>query len=142
MLLSDLITFIKKTQEVKSKKAFPWADDALGQYLTWAFSKNYLFLEADNDGISGLTVAYPLPFGSDKTVASVLPSDIGVSLENEHLKEIAVMDTIFRTETARVAITKKFMERFPNWENQKKVASRKNNIVTLPNKYFKLLLKI
>jgi len=142
MLLSDLIIFIKKTQEVKSKKAFPWADDALGQYLTWAFSKNYLFLEADKDGISGLSIVYPLPFESDKTVASILPSDTGINSENEHSKELAIMDTIFKTETARIAMTKKFMERFPNWENQKKVASRKSIVVTLPNKYFKLLLKI
>ena len=142
MLLSDLIAFIKKTQEDKSEKAFPWADESLGQYLSWAFSNNYLFLESDNNGISGLTIAYPLPFGSDNTIKSVLPSHISISKENEHLKEIAVMDTIFKTETARIAITKKFMERFPNWENQKKVATRKSIVVTLPNKYFKLLLKI
>ena len=142
MLLSDLIAFIKKTQEEKSKKAFPWADAELGQYLSWAFSNDYMFVDSDENGIVGLLIAYPLPYGSDGSINTLLPSDIGVSKNNEHLKELVIMDGIFKTKTARKHITNKFMQRFPNWKNQKKWATRKLKPTVLTNRYIELTLTL
>lgn len=142
MLLSDLISFIKTTQKEKSKKAFPWADAELGQYLSWAFSNDYMFIDSDENGLAGLLIAYPLPYGSDGSIQTLLPSDLGVSKEMEHLKELVIMDGIFKSSKARKNITSKFMQRFPNWKMQKKWATRKLKPTVLSNRYIELTLNL
>lgn len=138
MFLSDLITFIKKTQEEKSKKAFPWADAELGQYLSWAFSKNCLFVESDEKGINGLLVAYPVNWVFTNDLKSLLPNDAEYTPEQEKEKHICIMDGIFKTKEARKNITVKFTKRFPNWKNQAKWAVRKGNVTELNNRYIQL----
>lgn len=138
MFLSDLIEFIKTTHTDTKKQAFPWTDEGLTQYLSWAFSKNYLFIDSDENGITGALVCYVLPSGSDGSIQSLLPSDIEVHKQNEHLKEIVIMDGIFKTSKSRKTITNKFMKRFPNWEKQKKWAVRKGVSKTLDNRYIHL----
>ena len=138
MLLADIITFIKKTQEEKSAKAFPWADDELGQYVSWAFSKNCLFLESDEKGISGLLIAYPVNWVFTNDVKHLLPSDAEFTPEQEKEKHISIMDGIFKTTEARKNITLKFTKRFPNWKNQAKWAVRKGNVTELNNRYIQL----
>jgi hypothetical protein len=138
MLLADIITFIKKTQEEKSTKAFPWADDELGQYVSWAFSKNCLFLESDEKGINGLLIAYPVNWVFTNDVKHLLPTDAEFTPEQEKEKHISIMDGIFKTTEARKNITLKFIKRFPNWKNQAKWAVRKGNVTELNNRYIQL----
>jgi hypothetical protein len=138
MFLSDLITFIKKTQEEKSKKAFPWADAELGQYLSWAFSKNCLFVESDEKGINGLLVAYPVNWVFTNDLKSLLPSDTEFTPEQEKEKHICIMDGIFSNKDVRKRITLQFTKRFPNWKNQAKWAVRKGNVTELNNRYIQL----
>ena len=138
MLLTDLIQFIKTTHSETKKQAFPWTDEGLSQYLSWAFSRDYLFVDSDENGLTGCLVAYVLPMSSDGSIQSLLPSDIDVAKENEHLKEIVIMDGIFKTTKSRKIITNKFMKRFPNWENQKKWATRKVVPKVLNNRYIQL----
>jgi len=138
MFLSDLIEFIKTTHTDTKKQAFPWTDEGLTQYLSWAFSKDYLFIDSDENGLTGALVCYVLPSGSDGSIQSLLPSDIEVHKQNEHLKEIVIMDGIFKTPKSRKTITNKFMKRFPNWEKQKKWATRKLKPTVLSNRYIEL----
>ena len=138
MLLTDLIQFIKTTHSETKKQAFSWTDEGLAQYLAWAFSKDYLFIDSDENGLIGCLVAYPLPISSDGSIKSLLPSNVDVAKENEHIKEIVIMDGIFKAPKARKTITHKFMKRFPNWKNQKKTAVRKTKIVVISNRFIEL----
>jgi hypothetical protein len=133
MLLSDLIAFIKKTH-----KDFPWADDAIGQYLSWAFSKDCLFVESDENGLSGMMIAYPLADHADGSTKSLLPVDYESNPNWEKWTDICVMDAIYTTKESRLKIVDKFMKRFPNWEHQTKWAIRGKKTVKLTNRYIQL----
>jgi hypothetical protein len=151
MLLSEIVNFIKEQQDFERKKfseetlrgrilkTFPWDANSMEQYITWAFSRDYLLTDWDENGITGLTVAYVLPFGAGNDISSILPYETDVPKEHEHQKSITIMDTIFKTPTARKNITQKFMKRFPNWKNQKKYGNRKGIPVVLSNKYIELV---
>jgi hypothetical protein len=138
MLLSDIISLIKTTHTETKNKAFPWTDEGLTQYLAWAFSKDYLFIDSDESGLTGVLVCYVLPIESNGSIQSLLPSDIKVSKADEDVKEIVIMDGIFKTSIARKTITNKFMKRFPNWKAQKKWAMRKTIPTVLNNRYIEL----
>jgi hypothetical protein len=144
MLLTDLIQFIKTTHSETKKQAFPWTDEGLAQYLSWAFSRDYLFIDSDENGLTGCGVAYPLQNPSDGSIQSLLPSDNEVIKIWESDKELVIMDGIFKTPKSRKIITHKFMKRFPNWKNQKKWAvrlARNTNILSttvLKNRYIQL----
>ena len=133
MLLSDLITFIKKTH-----KDFPWADDAIGQYLSWAFSKDCLFVESDVNGLSGMMIAYPLATHADGSTESLLPTDYESNPNWEKWTDICIMDAIYTTKETRLKIVDKFMKRFPNWEHQTKWTIRGKKTVKLTNRYIQL----
>ena len=138
MLLTDLIQFIKTTHSETKKQAFPWTDEGLSQYLAWAFSRDYLFIDSDENGLTGCLVAYALPNPSDGSIQSLLPQDAEVPKDTEGSKELVIMDGIFKTTKARKNITHKFMKRFPNWENQKKWAVRKQSVKPVNNRYIQL----
>jgi hypothetical protein len=138
MLLAELIQFIKTTHTETKKQAFPWTDEGLTQYLSWAFSKDYLFIDSDENGLTGCLVAYLLPNPSNGSISSLLPQDTDVSKKEEDVKEIVIMDGIFKTTKSRKTITNKFMKRFPNWENQKKWAVRKQSIKPVNNRFIEL----
>lgn len=142
MLLRDIVSFIRQMQKEKAKKAFLWADTSLEQYISWAFSRNYLFFESDENGLTGIGICYLLPTPCDGTVYSMLPSDAIIEKNEEASKEMCLMDIIFKTKSARTAILKRMMQRFPNWENQTKWACRKGKIIKIPNHYAKLSIKI
>ena len=74
MFLADLTDFIKTTH-----KNFPWADDAIGQYLSWAFSRNCLFVESDeNAPVNSLMTMFNTTFNigtfAGQTTSNVVPS--------------------------------------------------------------------
>lgn len=138
MLLTKLVTFIRQTHEHKQGTAFPWADDSLGQYLSWAMSRDYLFVTQDNDEPTGISVVYPLADPYDGKFSQVLPYDKEVPKSEESTKDLVIMDSIFRNDEARKVITAQFMERYPNWKEQRKFATRKGVVSLLNNRYFEL----
>lgn len=138
MLLTQLVAFIRKTHEHKSGEAFPWKDEALQQYLAWAFSKDYLFLAMDVEKPTGVSVVYPIPKPFDGKLTDVLPFDTEVPKSEESSKDLIVMDSIFADEAARKALTTQFMERYPDWKVQRKFAVRKGVVSLLNNRYFEL----
>jgi hypothetical protein len=138
MLLTKLVTFIRKTHEHKEGTAFPWSEDSLGQYIAWAFSKDYLFVAQDGGEPTGVSVVYPLPKPYDGKFGQVLPFDEEVPKSEEASKDLVIMDSIFSNEAARKALTGQFMERYPNWKEQRKFATRKGVVSLLENRYFEL----
>jgi len=138
MFLTDLIHFLKTTHLEAKKQEFPWSDESLAQYLTWAFSRDYLFIDSDENGLTGVLTVYLLPKPYNGTTDSVLPSDVEILKDEEGTKDICFMDGVFKNAKARKTIINKFMKRFPNWENQKKLAVRKGSVKELDNRYIQL----
>ena len=138
MLLTKLVTFIRQTHEHKEGTAFPWADDSLGHYLSWAMSKDYLFVAQDVGEPTGVSVVYPLPNAYDGKFTQVLPFDEDVPKAEEASKDLVIMDSIFKNDAARQTLTTQFMERYPNWKEQRKFATRKGVVSLLENRYFEL----
>jgi hypothetical protein len=138
MLLGRLIDFIRQAKEHKDGSVFPWKDEALGQYLAWAFSKDYLFLYLDGPEPKGVSVVYPVSKPYEGNIAEILPSDEEVPKTEEASKDLIVMDTIFKDEKARQTLTEQFMVRYPNWKEQRKFAVRKGVVSLLNNRYFEL----
>lgn len=146
MILTEILQFIKSRQDKeKAKKnnaTFPWADDEIKNYIIWAFQNDYLIIDCEKGKISGVTIAYPLKRPSYNSLSMILPNSALENRDAETNAEIAIMDTIFTTPESRKSITNKFMQRFPNWKNQKKVANRKGKAITLKNNYFNILKSI
>ena len=142
MLLTELIQFIKHTHRIKNKESFQWTDEGLVQYLSWAFSRDYLFIDSDENGLTGCLVVYPLPSPSDGSTKSLLPSDSIILRDDEISKELVLMDMICNTSKSRHNIMNKFMKRFPNWMHQKKWAGRRNTIKVLENRWVELTSKL
>jgi hypothetical protein len=138
MILCKLIEFIKELPEHKEGAVFPWKDEALGQYLAWAFSKDYLFLYLDGTEPEGVSVVYPVAKPYEGNIVGILPSDEDVPKAEEASKDLIVMDTIFKDEKARQTLTSQFMVRYPNWKEQRKFAVRKGVVSLLNNRYFEL----
>jgi hypothetical protein len=138
MLLGRLIDFIRQAEEHKEGSAFPWKDEALGQYLAWAFSKDYMFLYLEGTEPVGVSVVYPLPKPYTGNTDDLLPSDEEVPKSDEASKDLVIMDTIFKNEKARQTLTAQFMVRYPEWEKQRKFAVRKGVVSLLNNRYFEL----
>lgn len=138
MLLTKLVTFIRQTHAHKEGTAFPWKDDALGQYLAWAFSKDYLFVAQQDGEPTGVSVVYPIPKPFDGDFSRMMPFDDEVPKSDEHTKDLVIMDSIFTNDAARISLTSQFMERYPNWKEQRKFATRKKVVSLLNNRYFEL----
>jgi hypothetical protein len=138
MLLTELTKFIRDAEEHKDGSAFTWKDEALGQYLAWAFSKDYLFLYLEGKKPMGVSVVYPVSKPYNGTPEELLPSDEDVPKTEEASKDLIVMDTIFKDDKARQTLTSQFMVRYPNWKEQRKFAVRKGVVSLLNNRYFEL----
>lgn len=138
MLLTEITEFIKKTQEEKGKQVFPWSNDGLSQYLAWAFSKDYLFLESNENGLTGILIVYPVDKVKDMKISKLLPTDKEFNSEQESKADLVIMDGIFKNKQSRKQITNKFMKRFSNWKSQNKMAIRNQKPVLLNNRYIEL----
>lgn len=138
MLLAKFVELIKQTNASTDGKAFPWSNDAIEQYLGWAFARNYLFGHMEDGKVDGMAVIYPSYFSYNGDPKNLLPSDHEVPKTDERFLEIVIMDCIFNSEKARISITKQMFERYPNWKNQTKFAVRKGIVKKMPNRYFEL----
>jgi len=142
MLLTQLVKFIREAEEHKDGSAFPWKDEALNQYLAWAFSKDYLFLYLDGTEPKGISIVYPVVKPYESNLAELLPSDEEVPKAEEASKDLIIMDTIFKDDKARQTLTSQFMVRYPNWKEQRKFAVRKGVVSLLNNRYFELTKRL
>jgi hypothetical protein len=125
--------FIKFNCFKGRQKAFNFTDEALEEYINWAFNNNYLFAISENEKITAVLVVYPLEKEPQK-ILDLLPSD-GNKKENN----ICLMDFIANTKISRQKMTQLFMKTHPNWKNQNKWAIRNDKIVSLSNQYIELV---
>lgn len=139
--MKDLVEFINKQGFSESRRVFGFDDETLKTYLIWSAMFNFLFLDLDEYGISGLGVAYPVKkrFNNDKEwfySFKELPSK-----EEESDCDLCIMDFIATTPASKKNIINSFKTRFPNWESQKKYALVRNVPKEITNKHINLLYK-
>jgi hypothetical protein len=135
MLLTDIIQFIK-INSVKSKRScFQLDDEGLSMYIKWAFNRNYLFLVSDENGISGLGIAYPLLKSYNGLISSIIPYNEELPLDKENINDLCILDWLAKTSKARQELMNKFFERFPNWKNQNKIGVHYGKVKQFNNKY-------
>ncbi|CAB5178491.1 hypothetical protein UFOVP157_5 [uncultured Caudovirales phage] len=139
MLLTDLIQFIKTNRSNGKRACFQLDDEGLDMYVKWAFNRNYLFLVSDENGISGIGIAYPLPRKWDGHIKNLIPYDEELQLELENINDLCILDWLAKTSKARHDLVSNFFKRFPNWENQDKWGIHYGKVKHFNNKYMNKL---
>jgi hypothetical protein len=137
MLRGELEVFVSKARQTAKRPCFNFINEDLTSYFSWAFSRDYLSLVSDESGITGISIAYPLPKKYDGNLVSLLPFD--EILTNEDDKDLCILDWYATKVDARISLVDKFMKRYPNWENQDKWGRQYGVTKQLSNKYIKLL---
>lgn len=139
MFLSELVSFIKENRLNGKRPCFQLIDTTLQEYLKWAFFRDCLLVVSDENGISGVAVAYALPKHFDGDIATLVPYDDEMSKDDENRNELCVMDWIAVNSKSRKALINQFAMRFPNWQNQHKWGLHYGTPKLLTNKYMNLL---
>lgn len=139
MLLSDLIDYIKTNRNKGRGEAFGWSDDELVAYIHWADAFNYLFVESDENGFTGVAVMYPIAKKEKQEHSDLLTFKDIIPASAEQNNDLCVMDFIATTPEAKKNLVIQLQDRYPNWEGQEKLALRFGVIKKLSNKYIKLL---
>lgn len=133
MLKSSILEFVFLNRGSGKRDTFMFEDKELNGYIDWAFLNDYLFCVSDENGISGVGVAYPLPKPFDGSVESLLIFE--EPLEVEHDKELVIMDWVATGPVARRGLVKQFKRRFWNWERQKKWGIHYGKVKEFSNKW-------
>jgi hypothetical protein len=137
MIKQQIQDFIIEGRESSKRPVFGFTGEHLGAYLDWAFSRNYLLLSSDENGINGVAVAYPLPEPYDGDLVKLLPYDTEIKEETD--KDLCVLDWFATTVEGRISLVSQFIRRFPNWESQNKYGMQHGRVKKLSEKYIKLL---
>jgi len=139
MTLGDLISYIKANRNKGRGEAFGWTDDELVAYIHWADTFNYLFVESDENGFTGVAVMYPVAKKDKQKHEDLLTFNDIIPASAEKSNDLCVMDFIATTQEAKKSLVIQLQERYPNWESQEKLALRFGIIKKLSNKYINLL---
>lgn len=139
MTLGDLISYIKANRNKGRGEAFGWSDDELVAYIHWADTFNYLFVESDENGFTGVAVMYPIAKKSEQEHSDLLTFKDIIPASAEQDNDLCVMDFIATTPEAKKNLVIQLQDRYPNWESQEKLALRFGIIKKLSNKYINLL---
>lgn len=139
MTLGDLISYIKANRNKGRGEAFGWTDDELIAYIHWADTFNYLFVESDENGFTGVAVMYPIAKKEKQEHEDLLTFKDIIPATAEQSNDLCVMDFIATTPEAKKSLVIQLQDRYPNWEGQEKLALRFGVIKKLSNKYINLL---
>lgn len=139
MLLSELTSYIKANRYKGRGEAFGWTDDELVAYIHWADTFNYLFVESNENGFTGVAVMYPISKKTEQEHEDLLTFKDIIPASSEQDNDLCVMDFIATTTEAKKSLVIQLQERYPNWKSQEKLALRFGIIKKLSNKYINLL---
>lgn len=139
MLLTELTSFVDANRYKGRREAF--GIKGTKNYLRWAFLHDYLIVSYDDEKVAGIAVVYPIatPYVGDEDALNPVHK---VPLEDEPNHELCIMDLCALNAKGRTSVTRKFKQRFPYWENQKKWAIRSDKVVEISNKYINLTEQI
>lgn len=136
MLLSELTSFIDANRYKGRGEAFGWTDDELITYLHWADTFQYLFVESDENGFTGVAIMYPLSTSFNGNPDELY--NFSNPQETEQ-NDLCIMDFISINNKAKKDLVNQLKERYPNWEAQNKWALRFGVPRKITNKYINLL---
>ena len=139
MLLSELTSFINANRYKGRGEAFGWTDDELVAYIHWADTFNYLFVESDENGFTGVAVMYPIAKPLADEEPELMTFKANIPLSKEGTAALCIMDFVASTPEAKKSLVTQLQERYPNWEKQEKLALRFGVVKKLSNKYINLL---
>ena len=139
MTLNDLISYIKANRNKGRGEAFGWTDDELVAYIHWADTFNYLFVESDENGFTGVAVMYPITKKSEQEHEDLLTFKDIIPASAEQSNDLCVMDFIATTQEAKKSLVNQLKERYTNLGNQEIWAFRFGVVKKLSNKYINLL---
>ena len=139
MTLGDLISYIKTNRNKGRGEAFGWTDDELTTYLHWADTFNYLFVESDENGFTGVAVMYPVAKPLADEEPELMTFKANIPLSEEDTAALCIMDFVASTPEAKKSLVTQLKDRYPNWEKQEKLALRFGVVKKLSNKYINLL---
>lgn len=137
MLKTDIKNFILDHRKDGKRECFMWDKEGLDFYMNWAFYRNYLFYVLDENGASGVGVAYPIPKKFDGSIDSLLPYEEELVSEND--KDLVIMDWVAVNSNGRKSLVNQFKRRFLNWENQDKYGIHYGKPKRLSNNYINKL---
>lgn len=137
MLKNQIQEFIIEGKKSSKRPVFGFEGDNLRLYLSWAFSKDYLMLSSDENGISGILIAYPIHESYNGDIKQLHPKDIDIN--DETSKDICVLDMLANSPVARASLVSQFKKRFWNWEKQNKYAIQHGMVKAISNKFIKHL---
>jgi hypothetical protein len=139
MTLGDLIFYIKTNRNKGRGEAFGWTDDELTTYLHWADTFQYLFVESDENGFTGVAVMYPVAKPLADEEPELMTFKANIPLSEEDTAALCIMDFVASTPKAKKSLVTQLKDRYPNWEKQGKLALRFGVVKKLSNKYINLL---
>ena len=139
MTLGDLISYIKANRNKGRGEAFGWTDDELTTYLHWADTFQYLFVESDKNGFTGVAVMYPIAKPLANEEPELMTFKANIPLSKEGTAALCIMDFVASTPKAKKSLVIQLQDRYPNWEKQEKLALRLGEVKKLSNKYINLL---
>jgi len=146
MTLDDLISYIKTNRNKGRGEAFAWTDDELITYIYWADTFNYLFVESDESGFTGVAVMYPVAKKEEQDVNDLITFKNIIPVSDEKTADLCLMDIIASSPAAMKSLASQLKKRYPNWSNQNKWGLRLERPFSgfhiakkLSNKYINLL---
>lgn len=147
MLSEELISFIKTNRSKGRGEAFVWTDDELITYLNWAATFNYLFVESEENRITGAAVMYPIAKKEEQTLADLMTFKANIPVSEEGANDLCLMDIVTFSPEATKRLVIQIKERYPNWSNQAKWGMRLerpfnsgfHKVTKISNKYINLL---
>jgi hypothetical protein len=100
MTLGDLTNFIKANRDKGRGEAFGWTDDELITYLHWADTFQYLFVESDENGFTGVAVMYPLAKPADGEQAELMTFKANIPLSEEGTAALCIICLLYTSDAA------------------------------------------
>lgn len=139
MTLGDLIEYIKANRNKGRGEAFGWSDDELITYIHWADAFQYLFIESNENGFTGVAVVYPIAKPSEGEVQELMTFKANIPRSEESTADLCIMDFVASDPESKKSLVNQLKDRYPNWESQEKLAFRFGKVRKLSNKYINLL---
>jgi hypothetical protein len=138
MFLSELKSFVAQHRNKGRGEAFGFDDITTEVYLKWAFSHDYLLVDSNESGVTGVAIVYPIKYSYNDPESMFCFKEI-ISKDKEHLYELCIMDVVSLNRKSLKNLVSKFKTRYPYWHNVKKWALRFGNPKEINNKYIELL---
>jgi hypothetical protein len=138
---NDIYEFINQSGDFGDRRVFGFEGEYLEDYLMWSKFFDYLFVDSDENGITGLGIAFPIKNKFNKEEDWFFTFNAVPEKKEEENCDLCIMDLVAINKTSRNNIIESFKKRYPKWETQKKYALIRGEPKEVTNKHINLLQK-